>query len=63
VELIGRHRRHIYLHPGRYRVRVTVVDRAGNATTKSVLVRISAPPKRKPKAKPKHKAASGGVRA
>jgi hypothetical protein len=61
VELIGHHRRHVYLHPGRYRVRVIVVDRAGNATTKSVLVRIIAPPK--PKSKhPRAPGHSGGVR-
>jgi hypothetical protein len=51
VELTGRRRRHVYRHPGRYRVRVIVVDRAGNATTEVALVRIVAPPKPKPRPK------------
>ena len=32
---------HIYLHRGRYRIRVTVIDRAGNRTTAARTVRIA----------------------
>ena len=51
VQAIAHRRTHIYLRPGRYRLRVTVVDRAGNATTTLVVVRIVPAPKRKPKKK------------
>jgi hypothetical protein len=47
---------HVYRHAGRFRIRVVAVDRAGNTTTVSRVVKIS--PKPKPKTKqPKRKKA------
>jgi hypothetical protein len=37
--------RHAYRRPGRYRLTVRVIDKAGNATTLAQSVRITAPPK------------------
>ncbi len=54
VEVIGHRRTHVYRRPGRYRLRVTVLDRAGNATTQTVVIRIVKPSKPKPKPK-RHK--------
>jgi hypothetical protein len=52
----------VYRRLGRYRLRVTVVDRAGISTTTTVVVRIMAPPK-PPKPKPKRHRSSGGAHA
>jgi hypothetical protein len=43
---------HIYRRPGRYLLRVTVTDRAGNATNLTRMIRVAAKPKPKPKRKP-----------
>jgi PKD domain-containing protein len=50
---------HAYTRPGRYVVRVTVTDRAGNATTVAQVLKIAAKPKPKPKPKPKRKPRRG----
>jgi hypothetical protein len=45
VEAIRREARHAYLRPGRYVLRVTVVDRAGNRVIVRERVRIAKPPR------------------
>jgi hypothetical protein len=51
-DVIRHWRFHVYKHPGRYRISVTVLDRAGNVTRVALVVKVVKPPKPKPK---KHK--------
>jgi hypothetical protein len=46
-ERIRRGARHAYLAPGRYKLRIVVLDRAGNRTTTVERLRIAKPPKQK----------------
>jgi hypothetical protein len=53
---LGRHRSfHTYLKPGRYKVTVTVSDKAGNTTRTVTTVDVKPTPKKKSKKKPKKK--------
>lgn len=51
TEVIHHWRYHIYKRPGRYRITVIVVDRAGNRTQVTLLIKVTAPTKAKPKPK------------
>jgi hypothetical protein len=54
-------RYHVYVKPGRYRIRVAVTDAAGNVTRTSLVVAIKKPPKAKPKSKKKSSATGGST--
>jgi hypothetical protein len=54
-DVIHHWRYHIYKRPGRYRITVVVLDRAGNQTTVTLLIKVVRPPKHKPKPKNTHK--------
>ncbi|HYV14700.1 MAG TPA: PKD domain-containing protein, partial [Conexibacter sp.] len=46
TEPIRRGARHAYAKPGRYKVRIVVLDRAGNRTTTIERLKITKPPRR-----------------